>query len=37
MSPPNEEFMDLKTKEIKKISIVPQPYQRPYPPTSSSC
>jgi len=32
MSPPSEEFMDLKTKEIKKISVVPQPYQRPYPP-----
>ena len=24
--------MDLKTKEMKKISVVPQPYQRPYPP-----
>jgi hypothetical protein len=24
----------MKTKEMKKISIVPQPYQRPYPPIS---
>jgi len=32
MSPPNEEFVDLKTNQIKKISVIPQPYQRPYPP-----
>jgi len=34
MSPPSEEFLDMKTKEMKKISVVPQPYQRPYPPIS---
>ena len=32
MSPPNEEIVDLKTNEIKKISVIPQPYQKPYPP-----
>ena len=32
MSPPSAEFMDLETKEIKKISVVPKPYQKPYPP-----
>ena len=34
MSSPTEEFLDMKTNEMKKISIVPQPYQRPYPPIS---
>tara|TARA_B100000579_G_scaffold421032_1_gene421379 strand:+ start:416 stop:1588 length:1173 start_codon:yes stop_codon:yes gene_type:complete len=32
MSPPNEDFIDLKTNQIKKISVIPQPYQKPYPP-----
>jgi len=32
MSPPSEKFLDLKTNEIKKISIVPKPYQKPHPP-----
>ena len=32
MSPPNEDFMDLKTNQIKKISVIPQPYQKPHPP-----
>ena len=32
MSPPNEDFVDLKTNKLKKISVVPQPYQKPYPP-----
>jgi alkanesulfonate monooxygenase SsuD/methylene tetrahydromethanopterin reductase-like flavin-dependent oxidoreductase (luciferase family) len=32
MSPPSEEFMDLETNVIKKISVVPKPYQKPYPP-----
>ena len=27
MSPPSEEFLDTKTNEIKKISIVPKPKQ----------
>ena len=31
MSPPNEDFMDLKTNQIKKISVIPQPYQKPHP------
>ena len=32
MSPPSEDFLDLKTNELKKISIVPQPLQKPHPP-----
>ena len=32
MSPPNENFVDLKTNKLKKISVVPQPYQKPHPP-----
>ena len=31
MSPPNEDFIDLKTNQIKKISVIPQPYQKPHP------
>ena len=31
MSPPSEEFLDMNTSEIKKISIVPKPFQKPYP------
>jgi len=31
MSPPNEEFVDLKTNQIKKISVIPKPYQKPHP------
>ena len=32
MSPPNKKVVDLKTNEIKKISVIPQPYQKPHPP-----
>ena len=32
MSPPNENLVDLKTNKLKKISVVPQPYQKPHPP-----
>ncbi len=32
MSPPNENFLDLKTNEIKKISVIPKPFQKPHPP-----
>jgi len=32
MSPPNEDFVDLKNNKLKKIGIVPQPYQKPHPP-----
>jgi len=32
MSPPTEDFVDLKTNKLKKISVVPQPYQKPHPP-----
>jgi len=32
MSPPNEDFVDLKTNKLKKISVVPQPCQKPHPP-----
>ena len=32
MSPPNEEFMDIKTKILKKLSIVPRTIQKPHPP-----
>ena len=31
MSTPNEEFVDLKTNQIKKISVIPKPYQKPHP------
>ena len=31
MSPPSEEFLDIDTNEVKKISIVPKPFQKPYP------
>ena len=31
MSPPNADFVDLETNKIKKISVIPQPYQRPHP------
>ena len=32
MSPPSSEFMDLDTKILEKISVVPQPVQKPHPP-----
>jgi alkanesulfonate monooxygenase SsuD/methylene tetrahydromethanopterin reductase-like flavin-dependent oxidoreductase (luciferase family) len=32
MSPPSEKFLDIKTNEIKKISVVPKPRQEPHPP-----
>ena len=32
MSPPNEDFIDLKTNQIKKISVIPEPHQKPHPP-----
>ena len=32
MSPPNKEFMNLKDNTMEKISVVPQPYQKPHPP-----
>jgi len=32
MRPHNEELMDLKNNTLKKISVVPQPYQKPHPP-----
>ena len=32
MSPPDENFVDLKTSKLKKISVIPQPYQKPHPP-----
>ena len=32
MSPPSENFVDLKTNEIKKISVIPKPFQKPHPP-----
>ena len=32
MSPPSENFVDLKTNEIKKISVIPKPFQNPHPP-----
>ena len=34
MSPPKENVVDLKTNELKKISVLPKPYQRPFPPIS---
>ena len=32
MSPPSEEFIDLETNKIKKISVIPQTFQKPHPP-----
>ena len=32
MSPPSDKFLDLKTNEIKKISVIPKPFQKPHPP-----
>ena len=32
MSPPNADFVYLETNKIKKISVIPQPHQRPHPP-----
>ena len=32
MSPPSSDFMNLETKILEKISIVPQPVQKPHPP-----
>ncbi len=32
MSPPSSEFMNLDTKILEKINIVPQPVQKPHPP-----
>ena len=32
MSPPSEEFMNMEDSTMKKISVVPQPYQQPHPP-----
>ena len=32
MSPPNEDFMDLKTNKIKKIGVIPRTFQKPHPP-----
>ena len=32
MSPPSSDFMNLETKILEKISIVPQPMQKPHPP-----
>ena len=34
MSPPNEDFVDLKTNKLKKISVIPKPLQKPNPPLS---
>ena len=32
MSPPSSDFMNVETKILEKISIVPQPVQKPHPP-----
>ena len=32
MSPPSEEFMNMDDNTMKKISVLPQPFQKPYPP-----
>ena len=34
MSPPSEDFVDLKTNKLKKISVIPKPLQKPHPPLS---
>ncbi len=32
MSPPSPEFMDMESRELKKLTLVPRPLQQPYPP-----
>ena len=32
MSPPSEEFMNMEDNTMKKISVLPKPYQNPHPP-----
>ena len=32
MSPPSDAFMDLESKELKKLALVPRPLQQPHPP-----
>ena len=34
MSPPKENIVNLETNELKKISVLPKPYQKPFPPIS---
>ncbi len=34
MSPPKKNIVDLNTNELKKISVLPKPYQNPFPPIS---
>ena len=34
MSPPKENIVYLKTNELKQISVLPKPYQKPFPPIS---
>ena len=34
MSPPKENIVDLETNELKKISVLPKPFQKPFPPIS---
>ena len=32
MSPPSEEFMNIEKNTLRKISVIPKPYQKPHPP-----
>ncbi|MDC0215905.1 LLM class flavin-dependent oxidoreductase [Candidatus Pelagibacter sp.] len=32
MSPPNKDLVDLKTNVMENISVLPKPFQKPYPP-----
>lgn len=32
LSPQSDEYMNMETSEISKVSIMPPPYQRPHPP-----
>ena len=32
MSPPSDEFMNMEDNTMKKISVLPKPYQNPHPP-----
>ena len=34
MSPPKKNIVDLDTNELKKISVLPKPFQKPFPPIS---
>ena len=32
MSPPNKDLVNLETSVMENISVLPKPYQKPFPP-----